>query len=168
MERTTDTKYRLLEVMRRVKRIGHAAHMSPQGTPPAEARIMLTVHDMARISEDPVQPRTLAERIHMTPSAVSQILKALEEKGLIERHRNADDNRVVTIVLTEEGERLAAEVEAMHDAHLGDLIDAIGEDDANELIRIVGKIIDHYSDSAAPCCPGMPREKDEDANTALS
>lgn len=57
--------------------------------------------------ERTIQPRFLAERMHMTPSALSQTLKLLEEKGYVERHRVSDDFRAVSLELTERGAEIA-------------------------------------------------------------
>ena len=42
--------------------------------------------------------------------AVTRLLDRLESKGLVQRLRSAEDRRIVNLALTEEGERIAAEV----------------------------------------------------------
>jgi DNA-binding MarR family transcriptional regulator len=42
--------------------------------------------------------------------AVTRLLDRLEAKGLVRRLRSADDRRVVNLELTEDGQRVAAEV----------------------------------------------------------
>ena len=53
----------------------------------------------ARVSE-------LAEQAGIAPSTASRILDALERRGIVARHRDADDRRGVAIALTRRGERV--------------------------------------------------------------
>lgn len=58
----------------------------------------------------PLEPRDLARVIGVTRASVSSALNTLERDGLIERRRESDDRRVVTVVLTRAGQ---AAVESM-------------------------------------------------------
>ena len=98
----------------------------------------------------------MAELSHTTPSALSQTFKALEEKGLIERHRSGDDYRAVTVNLTAEGRRFAAEGRRMRDEHMEQVMAFVGEEDMAHLVRILKRVVafhdlTHASDGSAPC-----------------
>src|SRR5699024_2005067 len=84
------------------------------------------VAEARRIGE--TRPGRIAERAHTTPSALSQTFKSLEEKGLIERHRAGGDCRGVAVVLTSEGERLAAEAKRLHSKHMDEVMAYVGEE----------------------------------------
>jgi DNA-binding MarR family transcriptional regulator len=49
----------------------------------------------------------LARQLEMDPGATTRALDRLEAKGLLRRERSATDRRVVHVVLTDEGRRLA-------------------------------------------------------------
>ena len=62
---------------------------------------------MAQVATSPgVKVGDLAQALGIHQSTVSNILEKLEESGLVERRRVADDRRVVRIFLTTEGNRI--------------------------------------------------------------
>jgi len=48
----------------------------------------------------------IGERLHLDSATLTPLLKRLEARGLIERRRNRDDERVVELFLTGDGKRL--------------------------------------------------------------
>lgn len=54
----------------------------------------------------------LAQMLHMAQSNISTICKTLEAKGLIQRTRQKEDERIVKIQLTEEGRVLISRLNA--------------------------------------------------------
>jgi DNA-binding MarR family transcriptional regulator len=55
----------------------------------------------------------LARDVALDPAAMTRALDRLEAKGLLKRVRSTEDRRVVNLVLTEEGERIAELVPAV-------------------------------------------------------
>lgn len=79
--------------------------------------------------EQPVHE--IADRVQLTPHALSPLLRRLEQAGLVERWRSAADRRVVTVTLTDAGADLhdaAAEAQAGVVCHTG-----LEADDLDEL-----------------------------------
>jgi DNA-binding MarR family transcriptional regulator len=58
----------------------------------------------------------LARRAFMTPQAMSEVLMALEPKGLVERNAHPNHRRVLPATLTLEGRRVLAACDAEVDA----------------------------------------------------
>jgi DNA-binding MarR family transcriptional regulator len=58
----------------------------------------------------------LARRAYMTPQAMSEVIEALERKGLIERTAHPNHRRVFPAVLTAEGRKVLASCDAAVDA----------------------------------------------------
>ncbi|MBK6440928.1 MAG: MarR family transcriptional regulator [Actinomycetales bacterium] len=52
-----------------------------------------------------LEPREIARFSGLSRAAVSSVLNTLERDGLVERHRESTDRRLVTVRLTGEGER---------------------------------------------------------------
>ncbi|CAL9321743.1 MarR family winged helix-turn-helix transcriptional regulator [Streptomyces sp. SudanB182_2057] len=52
----------------------------------------------------------IAERVHLSQSALSRLIARLEKDGLVERGMCADDRRAVRVCLTERGSALHGEV----------------------------------------------------------
>ena len=54
---------------------------------------------------------SLADSMHMAKANMSTMCKKMEKMGLLERTRDRDDERVVKVILTEEGNRIAAKID---------------------------------------------------------
>jgi MarR family transcriptional regulator, organic hydroperoxide resistance regulator len=63
------------------------------------AMLVLWETDGARVS-------LIGERLHLDSATVTPLLKRLESRGLVERRRSVEDERVVEVHLTGEGKRL--------------------------------------------------------------
>lgn len=57
-------------------------------------------------AEDGVSVKRLGEQLGLDSATLTPLLKRLAERGLVERRRDADDERVVRIRLTAEGKAL--------------------------------------------------------------
>lgn len=84
-----------------------------------------------------------------TPSAVSQTLKSLEEKGLITRQRDKGDSRAVTVHLTENGRAFSARGRELHEQMIDEVLTYLGPEDAEHLVRIVERLVDFPACKAA-------------------
>ena len=122
--------------------------MQLEDVTPAEMNVIISILFMKQQSDDPVQPRMIASLLHQSPSALSQILKAIEEKGYVERHRSHGDSRTVSLKLTKSGHDLAIQFSQTQDAFLDELIEYLGENDVAALIRILSKAFDFMSEKA--------------------
>jgi DNA-binding MarR family transcriptional regulator len=58
----------------------------------------------------PVPMRALAAEWRCDPSYVTSQIRELEQRGLVERRFNPEDHRFKTVVLTDKGERVRAEL----------------------------------------------------------
>jgi DNA-binding MarR family transcriptional regulator len=78
-------------------------------------------------SDVPVTQRDLADHAHTDPMMTSQVLRALERKGLIRRASHPTDGRARALTVTQEGAALAnranASVEAVDRLFFGQLED---------------------------------------------
>ena len=76
-------------------------------------------------SEGPVTQRELADHAATDPMMTSQVLRALEARGLVERRPHPTDGRAQALLVTAEGARLAnravVPVEACDEAYFGAL-----------------------------------------------
>lgn len=115
----------LVSFMRRIERtvtkavfdrLGPAGYASIR---PPHVNLLDQVGNGARVSE-------LADRLQMTPSAVSQLADHLERHGLISRVRDSRDRRAVMIIPTaatergyQEGRKTVDEIERAWEERLG-------------------------------------------------
>ncbi|XVX20993.1 MarR family winged helix-turn-helix transcriptional regulator [Actinomycetota bacterium] len=91
-------------------------------------------------AEAPLRPGQLAERLRIAPRSATDVLDALLERGLVERHPDPTDRRASLVELTEEGRVALAELErhraAAARAFFADLSEAERADLACLLARL--------------------------------
>lgn len=145
-----ETKRELYELMQRSRR-ERFSPPTPEGVTPSEARTIMAIAGLEHTCED-VRPGRVAEIAHTTPSALSQTFKTLEEKGLIERHRASGDYRAVSVSLTEEGERFAAEGRRLRDEHMDAVMEHVGVEDMQHLVRIMRKVVEFHEQDPDKAC----------------
>ena len=99
----------------------------------------------------------MGERLMVHPASVTNAIRRLEQRGLVERHASARDRRIVLATITEAGRAVAREAtRALNRADFG--IQALSRDETAELTamlrhvrRVVGDIPDPADRrSAAP------------------
>jgi DNA-binding MarR family transcriptional regulator len=83
--------------------------------------------------------------LQVTPAAATHLVNALEQMGLLERQKAPNDRRVVLIAMTSQGIEVAEELMSEIQEQLSGLIDFLGEEDSNTLIRLMTKVIDYIA-----------------------
>ena len=84
------------------------AGLAPHGVSLLQHEIMMNL-----IPSPGITQRALAERCFSAKSGISMLLDRMQKDGLVTRHPHPQDSRARCIVLTEAGERLAAELAQM-------------------------------------------------------
>lgn len=80
----------------------------------------------------------IGKQLFLDSGTLTPLLKRLEQKDIIERKRNANDERVVTISLTEHGKKLKEKAQCIPD-RISDSL-GISTEDLLQLKQIVEKI----------------------------
>lgn len=80
-------------------RIWHAAELT-----------LVQVRVLRRLAKKPQSLGQLGAELALAPPSVTRLVDRLEERGLIERHRDDEDRRKVVATLTETGRRLVSVV----------------------------------------------------------
>lgn len=80
---------------------------------------------------------------HITPAAVSQMIRTFETKKWVERVVRDNDRRSVYIKVSLEGKRMIEQNEKHVTEKLVEFIEMLGEEDAQALIRIMEKAHAH-------------------------
>ncbi|MCA9596619.1 MAG: MarR family transcriptional regulator [Myxococcales bacterium] len=89
---------------------------------------------------EPVGKLSLSElswKIRARNSTVTGIIDRMEREGLVKRRRSAADRRVVNIVLTDAGKKLASEISVEPVQIFRRVLSELSEGDAKELSRIL-------------------------------
>lgn len=125
----------------------------PKGITPAEMYAIMAVSRLEGEGKR-VRPGDIAKCGQATPSAVSQTLKSLEEKGLITRQRDKGDSRAVTVHLTEGGRAFSARGRELHERMINEVLTFLGPEDAEHFVRIVERLADFPACNSAQAQQG--------------
>ena len=87
--------------------------------------------------------KALGEYLYLDSGTLTPVLKTLEKKGLVCRARSKEDERVLNVTLTDEGEELKKKAVAIPSL-MGSCI-CLDPQDATELYRILHKMLDSFS-----------------------
>lgn len=100
MTKRDETIQEILEsmgcIMRRAKREMHFAH-NEHGLTRQQIHILMMIHH----AESGKTAKELAQLLEVTPSAITQFVDGLVEKGLVKRAQNNEDRRAIPIKLTD-------------------------------------------------------------------
>lgn len=83
----------------------------------------------------------LLEILNIRAASLSELAAKLEEKGFILRERDSVDKRKVIIRLTDEGREWFEKRERETREQEKDMFDCLGEDEKDELLRLVNKLL---------------------------
>jgi DNA-binding MarR family transcriptional regulator len=75
----------------------------------------------------------------VTAAAATQFIKRLEEFEYVQREVDALDRRVVKVSLTEKGKTAVTQTRACFAMALDGLVKDLGEEDAENLVRLLNK-----------------------------
>ncbi|MEE1043975.1 MAG: MarR family winged helix-turn-helix transcriptional regulator [Olegusella sp.] len=89
--------------------------------------------------KDEVIPSEIAAEFGYPRARVTRILDALESRGEVKRVHDKQDRRRVLVYATEKGRAASRESDAKATEGLVKFIDSLGEEDADELVRILRK-----------------------------
>ncbi|KRL28662.1 hypothetical protein FD27_GL001662 [Limosilactobacillus frumenti DSM 13145] len=91
-----------IKLFRFVTNINEIAHKVQSSGFRGQGRI---IHLLAQEGE-PLTQRELAERAHIKPGSLSQLLERMDRQKIIARHRCSNDRRVVKVSLTAKGQSM--------------------------------------------------------------
>lgn len=139
----------MLRVFRNLRRVFKPSR--PVGDlKPSEFMLLFRI----RRSDAPqgVKVTELSCQMRVSSPTVTQLVNALEAKGLLERTKDDTDGRVVRIKLTPEGERITKQVENAFLTGLQGLIEHLGSSRSRLLIELLDDVF-LYFESCAPAFP---------------
>lgn len=88
-----------------------------------------------------VSVKELGKKLHLDSGTLTPLLKKLERKGYLKRERSRQDERVVIVCITEDGQKLKQQAEGVPQAMLAQM-SAFSQSDAKELYRLLYQLMD--------------------------
>ncbi len=98
----------------------------------------------------------LARRAAVSPAAISQLLGALEDAGLLSRARLDDDRRRQPLALTDEGEATLRSAKAALGERLAGLLAGMPPPEADALARLLDRLEASLAGTPPPPRPHRP------------
>ena len=97
----------------------------------------------------------------ISSARVAAIIKKLEKRELVTRTGDKIDRRKTLVSLTEKGEKVAQETEDKIMYALGQMFDALGEEDSENFVRIIDKLIKNLP-KISKICEDKFKEMDDE------
>ena len=125
-------------VARRLRMASMAA-LAQYDVTPSQVRAIrvLTAHDTGG-----VRSKELAEHLRIAPRSATEVVDALEEKGLVTRSPDPGDRRATLVSLTDRGRALAEEVRRTRGVASERMLERLTQTDREDLARILRKLQD--------------------------
>ena len=100
----------------------------------------------AKMKGDSILPSEVSTEMNISSARIAAVLNSLENKGLVTRSIDPDDRRRVLVDLTQDGKALGEQYYHMVLGLTARMLAILGEQDAVELVRIMGKLADGVSE----------------------
>lgn len=127
----------LLMTVARSLRHRYGAALAEWEVTPGQSRALRIVVDLGA-----ARPSVIAERLRIAPRSATEVVDALESRGLVERRPDPDDRRATSIVPTPEGLRLHELLDGARRTAAEELFGRLGAGDRAELDRILALLLD--------------------------
>lgn len=108
------------------------------GIPAGEFFFLQRVYELSR--DGGVRISHLRDSMSMTMPAVSQLVRTLEEKGLVLRENAPKDRRVTLVTVTEKGEQILTDSQEQFNQMLNRLIERYGPKELEHLIEMLKRL----------------------------
>jgi DNA-binding MarR family transcriptional regulator len=123
-------------VARRLRHLSRET-LAPWDLAPSHARALgvLGRHGVMRLNE-------LSDHLHIAPRSTTEVVDALESRGLLERRPDPHDRRATLVALTDEGSRVGTAIGTARAAEAESFFGTLSSTDRIDLARILQKLRD--------------------------
>jgi DNA-binding MarR family transcriptional regulator len=123
-------------VARRLRAASMAAFAAYDVTPSQVRAIRV----LAAQGSGGVRSKELAEHLKIAPRSATEVIDALEEKGLVTRSPDPGDRRATLVSLTHHGREVSEEVRRARGVESERMFERLTSTDREDLARILGKL----------------------------
>ncbi len=109
--------------------------LEPLDVTPSQSRALsvLARHGEMRLSE-------ASEHLRIAPRSTTEVIDALEDRGLVTRRPDPDDRRATLIALTDDGAHVASAITIVRKAEAERFFGNLSETDRSHLARILRRL----------------------------
>lgn len=110
----------------------------------SQKMVMFILHDLSK--DGIVSLSDLRNSIKLAPSTLTPIITSLENDGYIVRNIDKEDRRNIYLHLSQKGVEYTRKINSDIENIAKDYIDFIGEEDSEQLIKIILKSMDFFKE----------------------
>ncbi|MEH0108739.1 MarR family transcriptional regulator [Tersicoccus sp. MR15.9] len=125
----------LFHAVSRTMRRRTLAQLEPWGITPHHARALRSISETDR-----ARLRDVADRLRIAARSATEVVDALEAKGLVTREPDPQDRRATLVSPTEDGLRLVEQIDAARAERNAEFFGALTAEDREALQRILGSL----------------------------
>jgi DNA-binding MarR family transcriptional regulator len=129
------------------RRLRHASResLAPWDVTPSQFRALGTL-----MRHGAVRPSALAKHLGIAPRSATEVVDALEERGLVRRETDPDDRRATLVVVTDAGRELAGALRSARASEADRLFAGLDDADRAELERLLRLLLAEPAPEPAP------------------
>src|SRR3954471_7070738 len=146
-ETTASDAKRLAEIfpkmMAALSQITHAEELIHENLTPSQIKVL----NILGVANGPKRMSEIAKELGITQASLTETAKKLVGQGYINRARKADDDRVVNVTLTPQGEDLAVEIKRKIHSYFDFVCDGLDPKDRKKLVDSHEFIFKTYVDA---------------------
>jgi DNA-binding MarR family transcriptional regulator len=121
-------------VARRLRGLSREA-LAPWNVSPSHGRALTVL-----LSQGDLRLSELSDRLHIAPRSTTEVVDALADRGLAERHPDPDDRRATLVRLTQHGREVAAAIRAARATEAEAFFGVLDDADRATLARILRRL----------------------------
>jgi DNA-binding MarR family transcriptional regulator len=128
------------QMMLQLTLLGHTLPKSAGELTPQQLKVLFTLDFLAA----PTPMSKLSAKLGVTPGTLTRVAGGLLRKGYLERKRSTEDDRVVQLSLTKQGQRAVARIKKHRRDFFADLCGKLSAADCTTLIASHRYILETY------------------------
>jgi len=117
-----------------------------QGYKPSQIKLLYCLKRASANDGPGLMVSEISRLLHVTSPTVTQLLKELEDNGLIERKSDLRDRRVVRIHLSDRGQEVIAKASEIALSSFHGLMEHLGEEESVQLASLLKKSTQYLRD----------------------
>ena len=115
-----------------------------------DAEITLTQLSVLReLRQGPQSAGKLGDKSGLSPTSTTRLVDRLEARGLVKRRRNAEDRRLVEVVLEPAGERLIGQTKVFRGSAVYEAVEAMSSERKRQLTSALRGLVERARKVAA-------------------
>ncbi|HET7578678.1 MAG TPA: MarR family transcriptional regulator [Bacillales bacterium] len=137
------TEEKLLESFRQFRKVNWH-HRSTSDCKPSEIMVLFCIYRKIGMDSLGMKVSEISELLNVTSPGVTQLIKGLEENGMVERKMDQKDRRVVRVRLTEKGKSVTQKAADAFRQSFDGLVEYLGEEQSDQLAELLFKVFDYF------------------------